>query len=137
MITNEQRFPIFIVVTLAIFFLILLFVFRKRAKRPPFVAISVVAALIVVGGMVFAKFGTYAGWPWWIYYTGPALLTLVLPPLAFRFNGSELWQYLVLAFLASPAIHVVFSFFFGWHNYMPFLYVPSLHEMLSHSGTKG
>ncbi len=81
--------------------------------------------------MVFAKFGNNAGFPWWIYYTVPALATLLLPPLAFRFAGKELGQYLVLAFLSSPAIHVTFSFLLGWHEYMPFIPVPSLHELLA------
>ena len=40
----------------------------------------------MAGRMLFAKFGTTAGWPWWICYTVPAFVTLVLPPLAFRFN---------------------------------------------------
>lgn len=61
--------------------------------------------------MIFAKFGNNAGLPWWIYYTIPALVTLVLPPVAFRFSGKELAQYLVLAFLSLPVIHVVFSSF--------------------------
>jgi uncharacterized protein (DUF983 family) len=103
---------------------------RKRAVRPPFFSIAVIAAIVVVGGMLFAKFGQNAGWPWWVYYTVPAAVTLLLPPLALRLSASELWQYLVLAFLSSPAIHVAFSFFLGWHEYMPFLKVPSIHELL-------
>jgi len=27
------------------------------------------------------------------------------------------------------ASHFVFSFFFGWHEYMPFLRIPSLHDL--------
>lgn len=135
MVTDAQRFPVFIAVSLAVFILILRFVSRKRSPRPSGLAVSVVAAIVVVGGMLFAKFGQNAGWPWWIYYTVPALVTLVLPPLAFRFTAQELWKYLVLAFLSSPVIHVLFSLFLGWHNYMPFVYVPSLHELLSHGGT--
>jgi hypothetical protein len=81
--------------------------------------------------MVFAKFGHNAGLPWWIYYTVPALATLVLPPATFRFSGKELAQYLVLAFLSSPAIHVAFSFLLGWHEYMPFIAVPEWRELLA------
>jgi len=126
--TEAQRFPIFIVVTLVVFALILRVVMRKRASRPSLFAIAVVSCIVVVGGMLFAKLGNNAGWPWWIYYTAPALVTLVLPPIAFRFSGTELWQYLILAFLSSPLIHAVFSFFFGWHEYMPFLHVPSMQD---------
>ena len=58
-------------------------------------------------------------------------MTLALPPVAFRLTGRELWQYLVLAFLSSPVIHVLFSFFLGWHEDMPFIPVPSLRGILA------
>ena len=131
MISEAQRFPIYILVALAAFFAILLFVTRRRSIRPSWYVVSGVAALVVVGGMVFAKFGQNSDWPWWIYYTVPALVTLVLPPLALRFSFRELWQYLVLAFLSSPAIHITFSLLLDWHDYMPFFSVPSLRELLS------
>lgn len=134
MVTETQRFPIFIAVSLLVFGLILRFITRKRPVRPSLLALSVVSAIVVVGGMLFAKLGQNAGWPWWIYYTVPALVTLVLPPLVFRFALRELWQYLVLAFLSSPAIHVLFSLLLGWHDYMPFLSVPSLQELLNRGG---
>lgn len=124
MISQAQRFPIFILVSLIVFYAILYVVMRPRARRPTAVAVFGVAAVVVVGGMLFAKLGNNAGWPWWIYYTVPALATWVLPPVVFRFTRTELLQYLVLAFLASPAIHYTFSFLFGWHDYMPFLEQP-------------
>ena len=125
------RFSVFILVSLIAFIAILYFVTRHRSLRPKGFTVIAVAALVVVGGMVFAKFGNNAGLPWWIYYTLPALATLLVPPLVFKFNGKELLQYLLLAFLSSPVIHVVFSFLFDWHEYMPFIHVPSLHSMLS------
>ena len=135
MVTEAQRFPIFIAVTLIVFVAILRFVTRKRAPHPSFVATSVIAAIVVVGGMLFAKLGQNAGWPWWVYYTVPAIITLVLPPVAFRLGRRELWQYLVLAFVSSPIIHVVFSLLLGWHDYMPFLSIPSMQELLGRVGT--
>jgi hypothetical protein len=128
MISQAARFPIFIAVTLAVFVAILLFVTRKRANRPSHAAIAGVAVLVVVGGMLFAKFGNNAGWPWWIYYTVPAAITLLLPPLAFHLSKAELWQYLLLAFLSSPLIHIAFSVLAGWHDYMPFLEIPSVRK---------
>jgi hypothetical protein len=131
MSTEILRFSIFILVSLFVFFFILRFVTRNRAKRPSFVSVAVVAAIVVVGGMLFAKFGNNAGLPWWIYYTVPALATLLLPPIAFKLSGKELWLYLLLAFLSSPVIHVLFSFFLGWHEYMPFIPVPSLQSLIN------
>ena len=126
--TEAERFPVFVLVTLAVFVLILRVVMRKRASRPSLFAMAAVSCTVVIGGMMFAKIGNNSGWPWWIYYTVPALVTLALPPMVFRFSVTELWQYVILAFLASPLIHVVFSFFFGWHEYMPFLHVPSMQD---------
>ena len=124
--SDLMRFWIFVAVSLAVFVGLLRFVTRKRPARPGAVAVAAVAAVVVVGGMAFAKFGNNLGLPWWIYYTVPALATLLLPPVVFRLRHRELAQYLVLAFLSSPAIHVAFSLFLGWHEYMPFIPVPSL-----------
>jgi len=135
--SEAWRFPVLIVVSLIVFVMILRFIVRKRPHQPSATSVLVVSAIVVVGGMLFAKFTQNAGWPWWIYYTVPALVTLLLPPITFRFSGQELWRYLVLAFLSAPAIHVAFSFFLGWHDYMPFIPVPSLQEVLGHSGAGG
>ena len=40
-------------------------------------------------------------------------------------------RYLALAFLSSPVIHVAFSLLLGWHEYMPFIPVPSIRELLA------
>jgi predicted permease len=132
-ISAASRFPVFVLVSLVVFIAILRFVTRHRPRRPHASAVVAVAAVVVVGGMVFARFGNNAGLPWWIYYPVPALATLVVPPVAFKLSGKELLQYLVLAFLSSPAIHVVFSFLLDWHDYMPFIPVPSLESLLGHA----
>ena len=131
MSSDALRFWIFVLVSLVAFVAILRFVTRRRAVRPGNLAVCIVAAIVVVGGMVFAKYGHNAGLPWWIYYTVPALATLLLPPATFKFAGKELAQYLVLAFLSSPAIHVAFSFLLDWHEYMPFIPVPSLRSLIA------
>jgi uncharacterized membrane protein len=127
---EDLHFPVFVLASLVVFIAILLFVTRKRAERPSIGTVLGTAAIVVIGGMVFAKLGHNAGWPWWIFYTAPALATLVVPPAVLRFSPGELWRYLVLATLSSPVIHVLFSFFLGWHEYMPFIHVPSLQEIL-------
>jgi hypothetical protein len=125
------RFWMFVLVSLVAFVAILRFVTRDRAQSVRVAPVLGVAALVVVGGMVFAKYGNNAGLPWWIYYTVPALATLLVPPLVFKFSRSELAWYLVLAFLSSPAIHVAFSFVLGWHEYMPFIPVPYWRDVIA------
>jgi hypothetical protein len=87
------------------------------------------AFIVVAGGMLFAKVGQNTGLPWWIYYTIPMVVTVVAPPVVFRMNPREVLSYLVLAFLSSPVIHAVFSFFLGWKEYLPFIEIPALWEL--------
>jgi hypothetical protein len=128
--TPTIRFIFFIVVSAFVFLWLIRFSLRHREGRPDIRKLLPVTCIVVVGGMVFAKYGNNIGFPWWIYYTVPALLTLLLPPFVFRMKGSEVGQYLLLAFLSSPVIHVTFSLFLGWKEYMPFIPVPSIQELL-------
>ena len=129
--SDTARFSVFVAVSLVVFVALLRFVTRHRASRLQPALVGAVAAIVVVGGMVFAKYGNNMGLPWWVYYTAPALATLLVSPIAFRLRAAELGHHLVLAFLSSPAIHVAFSLLLGWHEYMPFLPVPSLRELLA------
>lgn len=123
------RFAFFVLASAAVFIALLRFTLRRRASAPPWPQVLALTAVVVIGGMVFAKYGHNLGLPWWIYYTVPALLTLVLPPWVFRMRTSELLPYLGLAFLSSPCIHIAFSLLLGWKEYMPFIPVPSLAEL--------
>jgi hypothetical protein len=100
--------------------------FRQRLG-----AVAIVSVIVVVFGMLFGKYGaTVLGLPWWIYYPLPALVTIVLPPLAFRLNWKRTLAYVLLSALSAPLIHVLFSFFLGWDEYMPFIAVPSLASLI-------
>lgn len=123
------RFFVFIAVSLLVFIVILRWTLRARTVAPAASLTGGVAFIIVVGGMCFAKFAATAGLPWPLYYGVPAAVTLALPPLAFRMQRSEFAWYVLSAFASSPLIHVAFSFFAGWHEYMPFWHIPSLWDL--------
>ena len=127
---SSWHFPALIVVSLVAFVGVIRFVLNRRAERPPVSRVLWVAAVVVVGGMSFAKLGASSGLPVWVYYGVPAVLTWALPPLVFRMRPPEFGQYLILAVLIAPTIHVLFSFFLGWNEYMPFIPVPSLGELM-------
>ena len=127
--TPTARFVIFIVVSIVAFVALLRFVLRHRAQPPAPSQLLVLTLIVVVGGMVFAKYGNNFGMPWWIYYTVPALLTLFLPTVVLRMGRGEAIPYLCLSFLVSPAIHITFSLLLGWKEYMPFIPIPSLTEL--------
>ena len=129
---NTNDIGIFLVnvfVALAGFIGLLIFTLRARSQKPVF-RILLLALLVVVCGMLFARITYGKGVPWWIFYGLPALVTFVLPPLILRMSGRELLLYVPLAIMMSPVIHIFFSFFFGWHDYMPLFYVPWWHELL-------
>ena len=123
------RFLVFIGISLVVFAAILRWTLRGRAAPPAAGITAGLAFVVVVVGMVFAKFGANAGLPWPVYYGVPAATTLALPPLVLRMRSSEFAVYVVLAFASSPLIHAVFSFFVGWHEYMPFWRIPSLWDL--------
>jgi hypothetical protein len=129
---NTNDIGIFLVnmfVALLVFVGLLVFSLRGRSKRPVS-KIAILALIVVVVGMAFARITYGIGVPWWIFYGLPALNTFVLPPLVLRMSRRELLFYVPLAILMSPVIHIFFSFFFGWHDYMPLFYVPWWHELL-------
>ena len=100
--------------------------FRRRRR-----AVAIVSVVVVVFGMLFGKYGaTTFGLPWWIYYPLPALVTIALPPLAFRLGWKRTLPYVLLSVLSAPLIHVLFSFFIGWDEYMPFIPIPSLASLI-------
>jgi hypothetical protein len=123
------RFPIFVAASYVVFGAVLFLVLRRRGRFGLLPRILGIGVVVIVGGMVFAKLGQNTGWPWWIYYTTPMLLTVLLPPLYFKMSRREVPEYLVLSFLSAPFIHLLFSFFVGWKDYMPFVEVPSLWEL--------
>jgi hypothetical protein len=128
---TDWRFPIMIAASLVEFTLLLRLILGRALFRRRRVAVIVVALLVVVVGMLFGKYGLLLGLPWWIYYPVPALVTVLVPPLVFRMRASRTVGYLVLAALSAPLIHVLFAFFLGWHEYMPFIQIPSLGSLLA------
>jgi hypothetical protein len=127
--STEWHFPVMIAASLIEFVLVLWLVVGRATLVERRVAVAIVAVVVVVFGMAFGKFGAALGLPWWIYYPVPALITVALPPLVFRLSARRTFAYLGLALLSAPLIHVLFSFFLGWHEYMPFLPIPSIAEL--------
>jgi hypothetical protein len=123
-----ERFAVFMVVASLLFLAVLAVTTRGRAKRPNPALLIALTLVVVAFGMVFARYGHVVfRLPWWIYYGLPALVTFLLPPLALKIRRAEILRYLPMAILMAPAIHVFFSLFVGWHDYMPFpVYIPSL-----------
>ena len=127
-----MEFFVLTVVSIIVVILIVRFALRLREPNPIRSLKNIVLLTILeIICMVMGKSGANFDVPWWIYYTIPMLLTVLGPTLYFKMNKRESINYLVLSFLSAPAIHIVFSLFFGWNNYMTFIKIPSLWEMIS------
>ena len=122
--TKDWHFPIMLVASVLILFVIIRLVLPKNIFRKKRNQIFLLALIVVVFGMLVAKFGATYGLSWWLYYPVPMLIPVILPPVVLKLNSQKTLLYLVLSFLSAPFIHAVFSFFLGWTEYMPFWKIP-------------
>lgn len=130
--SDAERFIVFMGLAFVLFVVVVLFTTRKRNHRPHHTAVFGTSVVVVVGGMLFARYCHiyFPAVPGWIYYCLPALTTFLFPPFALRMSRLETAQYVPLAVIMAPVIHVFFSLFIGWHDYMPFpIYIHSLQEI--------
>jgi hypothetical protein len=119
-IPNSWHFPIMIIASVLVFFLVIRIAVGKQSFLEKRYVIILLAIIIVIFGMLFGKYGSNWGLKWWVYYPIPMLLNVFLPPIVLKMNGSRTLLYLVLSFLSAPLIHIFFSVCFGWNEYMPF-----------------
>ena len=125
-----MEFVTLTVVTCIVFIFIVRFSLHHRDPNPTGKAkVILLLIALAVSCMFLGKYGATWGLPWWIYYPVPMLLVLLLPVILFRMNRSETVIYLVLSIVSGPLIHLIFSLF-GWKNYLPFIHIPSIREML-------
>ena len=106
--------------SLILFFIVFSVVLEKKKFAEKKYVILFLSIVVVVIGMLFGKYGANLGLPWWIYYSLPMLMNVLLPPLVLRMNIKKTILYLFLSFLSAPLIHIFFSLVFGWTEYMPF-----------------
>jgi hypothetical protein len=134
---DVARFAVFMTAAFLLFVALLQFTVRKRKTKPALKTLLAIGFIVVVLGMLFARY-SHIAFPrllWEIYYGVPALTTILLAPIWLRMSRYELLRYLPLAWLTAPVIHVFFSLFVGWHDYMPFpVYIPSIVELVRRSG---
>lgn len=128
-----ERFGVFIGAAFVLFFGVVLWIVRRRSAKPSRGSLVALAVIVVPFGMLFARYShlVFPNLSWAIYYGVPALITFLLPPLWLRMSRREIVLYIPLALLMAPTIHILFSLFVGWHDYMPFpVYIPSVAELL-------
>jgi len=113
--------------------LILKLTLNKRNPNPINIKTIRIIILLEIFCMIIGKYGANWGLAWWIYYTVPMFCTILLPPLYFKMRKTEVAKYIIFTFLSAPTIHFFFSLL-GWKNYMPFINIPSIYELVNQSG---
>jgi hypothetical protein len=127
---TDWHFYIMIAVSLILFLIMIRIVLSKHEFMVKKNAIFFLSFIIVVIGMLLGKYGAKLGFPWWIYYPVPMLMTVLLPPFTLKLDRVKTIQYLILSLVSAPLIHASFSFFMGWKEYMPFWNIPSIQELI-------
>lgn len=125
-----MEFVTLTIVTCIVLIFIVRFSLNKRDPNPAKYArnIGILIALAVVC-MLIGKYGATWGLPWWIYYPAPMLLVIIFPLVLFRMNKTEALRYVIISIVSGPIIHIIFSLI-GWKNYMPFIKMPSIMELI-------
>lgn len=117
---NSTHFPIMIAASFIVFFFVIRLVVGSIAFSTHWRTVLILSLIVVVGGMLFGRYGAQWGLPWWIYYPVPMLANVVLPPVALKMDFRKTVLYLLLSLLSAPLIHIGFSLLLGWTEYMPF-----------------
>lgn len=125
------HFPIMILASLILFFIVIWIVLGTKEFKQNLRLIILLSFICVILGMLFGKFGANWGLKWWIYYPIPMLANVFLPPIFLKMKKKQVVIYLLLSFLSAPFIHFIFSFFFNWTEYMPFIKIPYIGTFLS------
>lgn len=125
-----MEFSSLTIISLLAIILIVRFSLRQRYPNPTKqMMVLVVLSLLSVACMTWERYCSGLGMPWWIYYPVPLLLTLLFPIFWFRMKRNEALTYFILTILAAPVSHMIYSLL-GWKDYMPFIEVPSLLELM-------
>ena len=125
-----MEFTALTIISIIAVILILRYTLNSREKNPinDYRIIGMIIILEIFC-MLVGKYGANWGFPWWIYYPIPMLITIFFPTIYFKMKKLETVKYLILTFISAPLIHIGFSLM-GWKNYMPFIKIPSIIELI-------
>lgn len=123
------RFLIMASVTYMAFLCVIRLVMGSQYKSKSFL-INIIGMLTVFGSFILSRYSAVLKLPGFLYYILLLLLTVFLPPLALKMKSEQTLKYFALGIVAVPLLHLLFSLVLGWGEYLPFIKVPSLWELL-------
>jgi hypothetical protein len=122
-------FLVYLIAAIGVSYTVLRISVLKRPNKP-YLMLIITAVSVTTAGMIFARVTYGQQLPWWIFYGIPVLFTFLAPPVLLRMSRMEFLFYTPMALMGGPVIHIFFSFFLGWHEYMPLFYIPSLSDLI-------
>ncbi len=123
------RFLIMAAVTYIAFLCVIRLIIGSQYKAKSFL-INIIGMITVYGSFLISRYGNFLRLPVWLDYVLPVLLTVFLPPLSLKMKSDQTLKYLAFSLLAVPVIHLVFSFLLGWGEFLPFIKIPSLWNII-------
>ncbi|MGI6083880.1 MAG: hypothetical protein ACOYIF_00385 [Acetivibrionales bacterium] len=123
------RFLIMAGVTYMAFLCVVRFAMGSQFKSKSFL-INIIGMLTVYGSFIISRYNGILKLPVILQYTLLILLTIFLPPLSLKMKSEQTLKYFAFGIVAVPLLHLIFSLLLGWRDYLPFIQIPSLWELL-------
>lgn len=123
------RFLIMAGVTYMVFLCVIRLAMGSQYKSKSFL-INIIGMLTVYGSFIISRYNGILKLPIILYYTLLLLLTIFLPPLSLKMKSDQTLKYFAFGIVAIPLLHLIFSLLLGWGDYLPFIQIPSLWELL-------
>jgi len=128
-VDNAFRFLIMAAVTYLAFLCVIRIAMGSQYKSKSFL-INIIGMLTVYGSFIISRYNDVLKLPGFLYYILLILLTVFLPPLSLKMKSDQTLKYIALGVVAVPLLHLLFSLLLGWGEYLPFIKIPSLWELI-------
>lgn len=123
------RFLVMAIISYMIFLCIVRIVLGGQYKGKSFL-INIIGTISIFGSFILMRYNEAMKLPGFVYYILVVLLLVFLPPLSLKMNSDQILRFFALSIVAVPLLHLLFSLLLGWGDYLPFIHIPSLWELL-------
>lgn len=123
------RFLIMAGITYLTFLCVIRLVMGSQYKSKSFL-INIIGMFTVYGSFIISRYNNVLKLPGFLYYILLLLLTVFLPPLSLKMKSDQTLKYFAFGIVAVPLLHLLFSLLLGWGEYLPFIQIPSLWELI-------
>ncbi|MGI6122644.1 MAG: hypothetical protein ACOYIG_00460 [Acetivibrionales bacterium] len=123
------RFLVMAGVTYMVFLCVIRIAIGSQYKSKSFL-INIIGMISVYGSFIISRYNGVLKLPDILNYIIVMLLTIFLPPLALKMKSDQTLKYLAIGIVAIPLLHLLFSLLLGWGEYLPFIRIPSLWDLL-------